>query len=74
MAPGLQPLGQLGSELLARRLVFVTGKGGVGKSSITAALARLSSRAGLKTLVCEVDAHFQEDLLEGVERVTIRCE
>ncbi len=56
MAPGLQSFGQLGSELLSRRLVFVTGKGGVGKSSITAALARISSRAGLKTLVCEVDS------------------
>ena len=42
--------------LLERRLVFVTGKGGVGKTTISAALALLGARAGRRTLVCEVDA------------------
>jgi anion-transporting ArsA/GET3 family ATPase len=42
--------------LLDRRLVFVTGKGGVGKTSIAAALGLLASRQGKKVLVCEVDA------------------
>jgi len=42
--------------LLERRLVFVTGKGGVGKTTISAALALLAARAGRRTLVCEVDA------------------
>lgn len=42
--------------LLDRSLVFVTGKGGVGKSSVTAALGLLSSRSGRRTLICEVDA------------------
>ena len=42
--------------LLERRLVFVTGKGGVGKTTISAALALLGARAGRHTLVCEVDA------------------
>lgn len=42
--------------LLDRSLVFVTGKGGVGKSSVTAALGLLASRAGKRTLICEVDA------------------
>jgi anion-transporting ArsA/GET3 family ATPase len=37
-------------------LLFVTGKGGVGKSSIAAALALLASTHGKRTLVCEVDA------------------
>ena len=50
-------LGPLGLDLLSKKLIFVTGKGGVGKSSMTAALARLSSRAGLKTLLCEVDSN-----------------
>jgi anion-transporting ArsA/GET3 family ATPase len=43
-------------DLLDRRLLFVTGKGGVGKTSIAAALADLAARAGKRTLVCEMDA------------------
>jgi anion-transporting ArsA/GET3 family ATPase len=42
--------------LLQRELVFVTGKGGVGKTTIAAALALHAVRAGRRTLVCEVDA------------------
>ncbi len=42
--------------LLDRRLLFVTGKGGVGKTSIAAAIAHLSARSGRRTLVCEMDA------------------
>ena len=30
-------------DLLARRLLFVTGKGGVGKTTVAAALARLGA-------------------------------
>ncbi len=45
-----------GVELLDRRLVFVTGKGGVGKTTIAAGLALLASQRGKRTLVCEVDA------------------
>lgn len=43
-------------ELLDRRLLFVTGKGGVGKTSTAAALAVLAASQGKRTLVCEVDA------------------
>jgi anion-transporting ArsA/GET3 family ATPase len=42
--------------LLNRQLVFVTGKGGVGKTSVAAALGYLGARAGKRTLVCEMDA------------------
>jgi anion-transporting ArsA/GET3 family ATPase len=44
------------TDLLDRRLLFVTGKGGVGKSTVTAALALLSATRGRRTLACEVDA------------------
>jgi anion-transporting ArsA/GET3 family ATPase len=37
------------------RLVIVAGKGGVGKTTVTAALARMASRAGLSVLVVEVE-------------------
>jgi anion-transporting ArsA/GET3 family ATPase len=43
-------------DLLDRKLVFVTGKGGTGKTTIAAALAWLAAERGRKTLVCEVDA------------------
>jgi anion-transporting ArsA/GET3 family ATPase len=42
--------------LLDRRLAIVTGKGGVGKSTVSAALALLAARAGKRVLVCEVNA------------------
>jgi anion-transporting ArsA/GET3 family ATPase len=42
--------------LLDRRLLFVTGKGGVGKSTMAAALGLLAARQGKRTLLVEVDA------------------
>jgi anion-transporting ArsA/GET3 family ATPase len=43
-------------SLLDRKLLFVTGKGGVGKTTVAAALALLAAERGKRTLVCEVDA------------------
>ena len=40
--------------LLDKRLVFVTGKGGVGKTAVAAALGLVAARRGLKTIVAEV--------------------
>lgn len=43
------------TALLDRRLLVVTGKGGVGKTSVAAGLALLSAQEARRTLVCEVD-------------------
>ncbi len=43
-------------DLLQRRLILLTGKGGVGKSVVGAALALAASRRGRKVLFVEVDA------------------
>ena len=43
-------------NLLDHRLLFVTGKGGVGKTTVAAALARLAARSDKRVLVCEMDA------------------
>src|SRR5947209_3652461 len=47
-------------DLLDRRLVFATGKGGVGKSTVATALGLLAARGGRRTIVAE---------LSGQERV-----
>jgi anion-transporting ArsA/GET3 family ATPase len=40
--------------LLDKRLLFVTGKGGVGKSTVAIALGLLAARNGLRTIVAEL--------------------
>jgi len=40
--------------LLDKRLVFVTGKGGVGKSTVAIALGLVAARHGLRTIVAEL--------------------
>lgn len=42
--------------LLDKQLIVVSGKGGVGKSTIAAALALKLSSMGRRTLICEVNA------------------
>jgi anion-transporting ArsA/GET3 family ATPase len=42
------------SSALERRLIVVTGKGGVGKTTVSAALGLLGARRGLRTIVVEV--------------------
>ncbi len=43
------------TPLLDRKLVFVTGKGGTGKTTVASALALLASSRGKRVLICEVD-------------------
>jgi anion-transporting ArsA/GET3 family ATPase len=51
------------SALLDKRLVFVTGKGGVGKSTVATALGLLAARRGLRTIVAELAS---QERLQGV--------
>jgi anion-transporting ArsA/GET3 family ATPase len=54
---------------LTRRLVVITGKGGVGKSTITAALGLLAGRLGLRALVVEMGGQrMMPALLDARER------
>jgi anion-transporting ATPase len=55
----------LNESVLGRRLVVVSGKGGTGKSTLSAALALGASRQGKKTLVCEVVARERVSELFG---------
>jgi anion-transporting ArsA/GET3 family ATPase len=43
-------------QLLGKRVLILTGKGGVGKSTNSAALALIAANAGKRVLVIEVDA------------------
>ncbi|HUS61549.1 MAG TPA: ArsA family ATPase [Acidimicrobiales bacterium] len=58
------------SGLLDRSLLFVTGKGGVGKTTVAAGLALHAARQGKRTLVCEVDAKGTLADLFSLERLT----
>ena len=50
------------------RVAVVAGKGGVGKTTVTAVLARAAIRRGLRVLVVELDGKpTLDDLLPGVE-------
>jgi anion-transporting ArsA/GET3 family ATPase len=44
------------ATLLRRRVIFVAGKGGTGRSTITASLALLAAKAGKRVLAIDVDA------------------
>jgi anion-transporting ArsA/GET3 family ATPase len=43
-------------DLFDKRLLFVTGKGGVGKSTISLALGMAAASRGKRTIVCEVSS------------------
>ena len=42
-------------EILQSRLLLVTGKGGTGKTTLSATIGWLSAQRGRRSIVCEVD-------------------
>jgi anion-transporting ArsA/GET3 family ATPase len=58
--------------LLDKRLVLVTGKGGVGKTTVAAALGLAAARRGKRVVLCEVAGQDRlSGLLEGIEHAAI---
>jgi anion-transporting ArsA/GET3 family ATPase len=69
--------------LLAKPLVVVTGKGGVGKSTVAAALGLAAARRGLRTIIAEVarrddvsqalggEGMHEEELAPGLHHLSI---
>jgi anion-transporting ArsA/GET3 family ATPase len=53
------------ATLLDKRLLFVTGKGGVGKSTVAIALGLLAARRGLRTIVAELAS---QERMQGLFR------
>jgi anion-transporting ArsA/GET3 family ATPase len=56
-------------DLFDKRLVIVTGKGGVGKSTVALALGMAAAEQGKRTIVCEVSA--QERLSRFFHRAEV---
>jgi|CZKG01.1.fsa_nt_gi hypothetical protein len=53
-------------SILDRKLLFVTGKGGVGKTTMAAAIGIMAARAGRRTIVVEVGEQSQLTRLFGL--------
>ncbi|HVA80327.1 MAG TPA: ArsA-related P-loop ATPase [Candidatus Binataceae bacterium] len=56
------------ADLPDRRVIFLLGKGGVGKTTLAAALATARARAGTRTLLIEMDARAPMAAILGVKR------
>jgi anion-transporting ArsA/GET3 family ATPase len=63
--PPANPPEHAGPGLLDRRLVFLLGKGGVGRSTLAAALGLLATRRGRATIVVEVSGRGDVPRLFG---------
>jgi hypothetical protein len=65
--PGFRHTATAMQSVLDRQLLVVTGKGGVGKTTIAAALGLLAARGGRRTVVVEVGEESRMPGLFGVE-------
>jgi len=57
-----------------RRLIYVTGKGGVGKTTVAAAIGLAAAEAGRRTIVCEVSEQDRVSRAFQREGVTAETE
>lgn len=63
------PLSPVASALLGHTVLLVTGKGGVGKSTVTVAMARLAAQRGQRVLLVELESVSRVGPLFGVAQV-----
>ncbi len=54
------------TDLFSKKLLFVTGKGGIGKTTVSAALGQIAASQGIKTLIFENSAQDQISPLFGI--------
>jgi anion-transporting ArsA/GET3 family ATPase len=57
------------NDLLSRRLIFVTGKGGVGKTTVALALGLAGAQAGRRTIVADLGGVGDQAELEVAPRL-----
>lgn len=57
------------TDLLKKRVLFITGKGGVGKTTISAILGITAKKMGKKVLICEINTKEKIAPLLGYEEV-----
>ncbi len=57
------------NEILSRKLLIVSGKGGVGKTSVAAAFGLVASGLGKKTLIVEINAAERISNLFGISEI-----
>lgn len=56
-------------EILNKKLLVVSGKGGVGKTSVATALGLIAARQGKKTLIAEINAAERIASLFGIKKI-----
>ncbi len=59
-------------EFFSRRLLWITGKGGVGKTTVALSLSLLAARMGKKVLLIEVSPTSRISRFMGVPEITYR--